>query len=709
MKLATIFYLIQLFLVSAFAEEEPEFYWPREIEHEKGTITLYQPQLESFEANRLEGRMAVSVNPDDQELFFGALWFSAQIVTDTEERVVVLESIDITQTRFPDLDQDKIQQFTSWLEEQVEGRDIEMSLDRLLASLELIETQKELSAQLNNEPPDIYFRTSPAILVYIDGEPILETTEDSDVKYVVNSPYFIVQDTKKGNYYIKGGKWWLTSSSITTGWEVTKKVPKSIAKIAEQALDPEAEEDSAMMAMEEPPEIIVTIGPAELVQTDGDPDYVPIQGTSLLYVKNTESDILTDINSQEHYLLLAGRWFHSRTLADGDWKFSEPEDLPDDFEKIPAESDMASVRSSVPGTEEATSAVLAQTIPQTATVDRETATVEVVYDGDPEFTKIENTQMSYAANADKDVLLINDSYYCVDDGIWFQSKKATGPWEVSVERPMEVDEIPPEAPVYHVKYVYIYDSTPEVVYVGYLPGYTCSYVYGGVVVYGTGYYYYPWYRTVYYPRPATWGFGVHYNPWTGWGFSYGYSTGWFTIRVGRRGWWGPAGYRRGYRHGYRRGYHRGYRAGARAGYRAGQRQSGRNNVYRNRSNGVSSTGVASNRAQGQARSNQGGAQNRAGNQAGPQTGGQGRDNRAAQTRPSQQPNNVYSDNSGNVYRRENNGNVQQRSQGQWNNSASQNRNNDVNRSHQSRQQGSRNYNSSPSRSSAGRGGGGRRR
>ena len=61
-------------------------------------------------------------------------------------------------------------------------------------------------------------------------------------------------------------------------------------------------------------------------------------------------------------------------------------------------------------------------------------------------------------------LRINNKYYCVDEAIWFVSDNATGPWEVSDTRPDEVDEIPPESEVYNVKYVYIYDSTPEVVY-----------------------------------------------------------------------------------------------------------------------------------------------------------------------------------------------------------------------------------------------------
>jgi len=53
--------------------------------------------------------------------------------------------------------------------------------------------------------------------------------------------------------------------------------------------------------------------------------------------------------------------------------------------------------------------------------------------------------------------------------------------------PDDVQDIPPDNPHYNVKYVYIYDSTPDVSYVGYTPAYMGSYVYGPCVVYGTGY------------------------------------------------------------------------------------------------------------------------------------------------------------------------------------------------------------------------------
>jgi hypothetical protein len=94
--------------------------------------------------------------------------------------------------------------------------------------------------------------------------------------------------------------------------------------------------------------------------------------------------------------------------------------------------------------------------------------LEVVYDGEPKFEKIEDTEVAYAINAGSQVLKIKGKYYACEQAVWYVSDSPKGPWQVSDTRPEEVDTIPPSSPAYNNKYVYVYDSTPEVVYVGYM-------------------------------------------------------------------------------------------------------------------------------------------------------------------------------------------------------------------------------------------------
>ena len=241
-----------------------------------------------------------------------------------------------------------------------------------------------------------------------------------------------------------------------------------------------------------------------------------------------------ELGSQRHFVLLSGRWFAGEGL-DGPWSFVAADALPESFASIPADSDVGHLRVWVAGTEEAQEAVYDAAIPQTAAVPRD-QTIEVTYDGAPQFAPVEGTSLYYATNTPEQVLRDRGRYFCVKDGVWYESASAYGPWQVATEVPDEIREIPASSPMHNTKYVYIYESTPEVVYVGYYPGYTHSYVHHGVVVYGTGWYYRPWWGAVYYPRPVTYGFHVRWNPWWGWSFGFSYSTGRFTFGIGFGGW-----------------------------------------------------------------------------------------------------------------------------------------------------------------------------
>jgi hypothetical protein len=297
------------------------------------------------------------------------------------------------------------------------------------------------------------------------------------------------------------------------------------------------------------------------------------------------------------------------------------------------------------------------------------------------FEPIEGTEMAYAVNTEYQVLEIDGRYYVCYEAVWYESDSPDGPFTVSVKVPDDVKEIPAENPNYNVRYVYVYDSTPDVVYVGYTPGYAWSFVYGPTIVYGTGWWYRPWVSPYYYyPRPVTWGFHVTYNPWYGWNFGFGFSYGRFHFGFrtapsywDRRGWWGPAGYRHGYYHGYHRGYASGYRRGYRAGYYAGQRQA---NVYNRPQNTARNVDRATARSQ---LANRQGVASAAGTL--PSRGANSQPSQRGQVSRDRQ-NNVYADRDGNVYRRSQDGGWEQRDRSGWSSSG---RTRDVNRQPSSRE------------------------
>jgi uncharacterized membrane protein YgcG len=529
---------------AVYAAEED---WPREIVVPEAKIIIYQPQLETFKEDKLTARSAVSVTKKGEtEPMFGAVWFTARVSTDRDTRMVTPMEVKVTNVKFPVDDKSKEEKLAGILEKAIPAWDLTISLDSLLTMLDLVEKEKASADDLKAAPPKIMYVTYPAILVTIDGEPELSKVKDSKLMRIVNTPFFIVFEPEKKNYYLKGGSEWLSTKDIMGAWQSEPSPPASVVAAADKFTDKQGEsgekQDTGSM-----PKIIVATVPTELIVSEGEPKYKSVTGTGLLYMSNTESDVFMEIGTQKYFVLLSGRWFASSSLT-GPWSYVPSDKLPSDFAKIAQGSDKGSVLSNVSGTEQAREAVLDTYIPQTSTVKRdEKVEVAVKYDGTPEFKQIESTTMSYAVNTPNSVIRVGKYYYLCHEAVWYISDKPSGPWAVAVNVPKEIYTIPPSYPVYHVKYVYVYDYTPSVVYVGYTPGYTGTYVYGGTVVYGTGYYYRGWYRTVYYAHPVTWGYSVHYSSVSGrWGVRVGYAAPgvWYSGRavwgvggIARRAYW----------------------------------------------------------------------------------------------------------------------------------------------------------------------------
>jgi hypothetical protein len=666
--------------------------WPKAITASDGTIIkMYQPQPESFAGNVLKSRSAISVLENGStDPIFGTFWSTSKVETDRDNREVSIESIKISDIKIPgESDQSKVDFIKTTLESQIPQSVGQIPLDEVLASLDQNLEETKLSNDINNQPPAVTFTTQPSLLVLIDGTPKLQRNNDWGVDVVVNSPFTILKNND-GSFYLYGGHHWYAAPSATGPYTFAgDHVPANLSSI-ENSLNANKQNNNsaASTADNVVSNIVVSTKPAELIQSKGEPNFSPIEGTSLLFVKNSDNDIFMDVNSQQYYVLISGRWYKSRTLSNNSqWEYTAADKLPADFAKIPEGSPKDNVLASVGGTDAAREAVMDAQIPQTAKIDRRTATTSVTYNGDPQFQSINGTKLQYAVNTSSTVLRYKGEYYVVDNGVWFISDNPTGPWTVSTERPDDLDMIPPSSPAYNTKYVYVYDVTPDYVYMGYTPGYLNSYIYGPTVVYGTGFYYDPWFGSYYYPRPWSWGFNFGYNPWFGWSFGFGYSYGWFNSGFGYHwggwhgGWWGPSIYHPAYfgwgggNHGY--GGYYGRNGNVTINRNRYTNINYNNNIYRNRGGVVSrdnsrvASGNNNRGGYGNGRSNVSNGYPSANNNRYGQ-GSNNTNNRTMNRGNSQAPNrnngpanNVYSDRQGNVYQRAGQGQWQQRSNRQW--------------------------------------------
>ncbi|MDR0725719.1 MAG: hypothetical protein LBF59_06925 [Prevotellaceae bacterium] len=541
--------ILSAFCVSMNAQTE----WPLSMVYENSRIQIFKPETESFNTDKMSFRSALMLSEGDNNVF-GSMWVDANLQINKTNRTVTIINADVNDLRFPD---GYAAEKESGLIKTIERNlyNVSIKMDDILSDLENSQNEQSMTKSMNNAPPVIYYTTTPSILVTIDGDPILQPTDTKNVEMVSNSPFLILK--YKNMFYLSNSSLWYESGSPLSGWTPKSIVPNVITQVAKSL---KSDDGDVMEENSFYPKVIVSTVPAELVQTDGSPTFAAIPNTMMLYVANTSDQIVMDIRSQQYFVLLSGRWYSSPKL-DGTWKYVDFNDLPADFAKIPEGSNKDLLLASVPDTKASQDAVRESLVPQAAIVDRSSTKTEVVYDGDPYFENIEGTSMKYATNSSGTVLYENSAYYVVDNGVWFVGSSPRGPWIVSDRRPVHINIIPPSCPVYNVRHVYIYHSTPQVVYVGYTGGYLSSYRVGNVVVYGTGWRYRPWRGRCYYPRPCTWGFGMSYNPWHGWSVNFVYGSGWFgysypqtyytyypyynyrPVYRYRSGWWGPPVYR----------------------------------------------------------------------------------------------------------------------------------------------------------------------
>jgi hypothetical protein len=631
----TCLVLVLMLVFSAPAARADELSWPQELTADGGaTVTVYQPQVEEFSGNSLEGRAAVSVKTADVSgtPVFGAIWFEARLDTDRDTRTALIRDVDVVEVRFADATDTQKQQLADLIETELGNARFSMSVDQLLADLDA-EAAGTAEPTLRHEPPNILLSTEPALLVLIDGEPVFEEIEGSRYERVVNTPFLVARDGKRHYLYI-GSNAWYQASAVSGPWGRAGRVPEDVSRLVEPV---EGDDEEAVADAR----IIIATEPTELIVSAGQPSWSPVEGMNLLYMDNTDSNVFLELSTQRYYVLLSGRWYRSEgVIGELSWTHVPNDDLPAPFGDIPEDSVNGAVLTQVAGTSQAREAVLDNTIPQTAAIKRDDSSFNVEFDGAPEFAPIEEINVEYARNTAAAVFRYGNLYYACDDGVWYVANAATGPWTVATEVPDAIYRIPASNPHHNVTYVRVYDVTPEVVYVGYTPGYFGSYYYRGAVVYGSGWYYNPWYGRYYYPRYPTWGFHVSYNPWYGWGFGVSWTNGPFRFTFSSHGaWWGVGGYRP---------YPRPYISG---GYR-------KTNININVDNSIN---IGGNRNRPQNRPNLYNREdNRQRNAARPST----RDIRQARAAPATR-NNVLTDRSGNVYQRGSDGSWKQRDDGRW--------------------------------------------
>ena len=532
--------------------------WPRKVDLANASVLVYQPQVNKWEGNLIDFRAALAIQPvGAKEETFGVIFATARTQVDRVARIVVFEDLKITKSDFPTLP-NRGAAYAAELQKNIASDVRTIALDRLEASLAMTGI-KPPAVPVQNNPPRVIVSTAPAILVPIDGAPVMKPVPGhSRYQRIVNTRALIVQGGLGDNFYMHVYDGWLSAGALTGPWSQAVLGPfvrSEFDAVAQQLAKSGAVDllDGGPKANPKPslangvPTIYTSQVPAELILFKGQPDFVPIVGTPLLWASNTTSDVMIDTTTNGYYVLLAGRWFRSGGLT-GPWTYVANDALPQGFAKIPPGSLAAAVLPTVAGTPQAQEALIANSIPQTATVPLKNGPkFTPSFDGVPQYEQIPGTPLTYVINSSEPLIQVTaSSYYAVAAGVWFSAAQLTGPWSVATSVPSVIYTIPASSPVHYVTYVRIYEATPQYVYVGYTPGYLGVVVSpAGTIVYGTGYVYTPWIGSVWYPPPYTYGLAAApiYNPYVG--FTYGFALGLATA-AWTEPYWGGAYYHPGY-------------------------------------------------------------------------------------------------------------------------------------------------------------------
>ena len=382
---------------------------------------------------------AVAYTPTGaKEPALGTIKIEGPTTVSVDERVVKFD-MKITEYNFKTLSPEQVKTLVADVQALPE-RERVLDLDRVTAAVAKSPLAVKNVEGIKADPPKVYWAPAPAALINLDGDPIWSPVKDVDLRYAVNTNWDLFEHTPTKTFYARYNESWLQATAVTGPWSaVTGKLPDSFSKLP--ADDNWKEVKAALpgkkLSSKAMPKIFVTTTPGELIVLEGNISYVAVEGAStLLWVNNTEADLFRMGRNGDFYFLVAGRWFRGASL-DGPWTFATPT-LPEDFQKIPVEHPRSRVLASVPGTPQATEAVLLATIPRTARVNKkELKAPDVQYaGGKPEVKPIDGSQgVSQVVNTDKDIVKYGDLFYMCFQGVWFVSQVGRGPLGSGLQHP----------------------------------------------------------------------------------------------------------------------------------------------------------------------------------------------------------------------------------------------------------------------------------
>src|SRR5262245_15578929 len=179
------------------------------------------------------------------------------------------------------------------------------------------------------------------------------------------------------------------------------------------ASTPKKEAPAGVQLNNDPPKIFVGYRPSILLSVNGDPVLSAVPNTNLQFVANTEWPLFLDESPSTYYLAVGQQWLTASKL-DGQW--SATKKLPPEMSKVPQDKQWSALKKFIPPP--------ANTKGVTPDVFYSDKPAEIIlFDGQPAYAQIPNTQLEYATNTSSVVFQYKPTnhFYYLTAGRWFSA------------------------------------------------------------------------------------------------------------------------------------------------------------------------------------------------------------------------------------------------------------------------------------------------
>jgi len=205
------------------------------------------------------------------------------------------------------------------------------------------------------------------------------------------------------------------------------------------ASTPKNEPPAGVQLNNDPPKIFVGYRPSILLSVNGDPVLSVGSNTNLHFVVNTQWPLFLDESASTYYLAVGQQWLTASKL-DGQW--SPTKKLPPEMSKVPQDKQWSGLKKFIPP-------VANPKGPAPEVFYSDKPAEIILFDGQPAYAQIPNTQLEYATNTSSVVFVYKPTqqFYYLTAGRWFSAADLQGPWTYATPNlPADFAKIPSSSP-----------------------------------------------------------------------------------------------------------------------------------------------------------------------------------------------------------------------------------------------------------------------